>query len=229
MKKITIVVFVLLSLIWPGGLFGLSSATLDGTMGLVEMPTAFTLEENQFYLGTDYSNIAFWNPAQKISEKKDLWYTKFILTTFRDLELGVIGESGREGLFLNLKYYLINPTVSGPIALALGLDNLSSFNRSGIYMVASKRFSQYWALHLGFKAELPAQQDIFFSGMLGAEYNFNSQFKIISDFRLGNNLSRFNSGVRFLLFDNIIINLSGLNLFDNVRGISAGIGLINSF
>lgn len=226
MKKIFLAFLLIFGL--SRGLYGITSATLGGTIGLIEMPTAFTLEQNQFYLGADYSNITFWNPDEKASQRKDFWSHKLNLTTFRDLEFGVIGESGREGVFLNLKYYLINPVVSGPIALALGLENLTSYNRSAIYMVASKRFNQLVAGHMGFKSEFPAS-GVFVSAMLGLEVQFTKQFSVLADYRIGNELSRLNAGLRIFVFDCLVFNVSGIDLFGKIKGISAGGGLINYF
>lgn len=208
--------------------WGLATATISGPIGLIEVPTAFTLEERQFYFGSDYSSVISYSHILPSNEKKELWQSKFNLVVFRDLELGVVGESGREGVFVNLKYYLINPVVSGPVALALGAENLTSYSRSSIYMVASKRFNQYLSAHFGFNSEFPPGK-VYISVMGGIELKFCPEFSAVVDYRAGDNLSRLNAGVKFLLFDLVTLNLSGLNLLENQRGYSAGAGILSYF
>ena len=65
--------------------------------------------------------------------------------------------------------------------------------------------------------------------MGGIELKFCPEFSAVVDYRAGDNLSRLNAGVKFLLFDLVTLNLSGLNLLENQRGYSAGAGILSYF
>jgi len=123
-----------------------------GSTGLLRLPSADVIPYKNIDFGLDMgSNIS--------NDKFSLLY-KFSLGIFQGMELGCVGMDNRmgamqEGVFINMKYSLATDTSPYPLLLAIGVENLSSFNRCDVYMMATKIFPEQRAAALRLPGGLP--------------------------------------------------------------------------
>ncbi|MBT3580893.1 hypothetical protein HOC37_00545 [bacterium] len=209
MKKIfyiLIAIFMITSL-------GYAAPNIYGSSGLIEMPTAESLQYKEFNVGLDYSVKSEATP----SSNNGVYYYKLNLGSFKGFELGIVGGTiPTEGVFVNLKYYLMSDNSRYPISIAIGMEKLTSHTDSSAYLVASKKFQEGFHGHFGFKAHfLGAEIDS--SIMLGLEYLLSDEFSIETDILNLGNQYRINSGVRYYFSDNIFFRASILDI-TNARG-----------
>lgn len=178
--------------------------TIGGTSGLVRMPTAQGLKYKEFNIGLDYLS------QQAVSGSSRMLY-KANLGTLDGLEIGFVGQGSQEGVFINLKYYLLSDNTEQPLMMALGIDNISSFNKTDIYMVASKIFRGGFSMHLGFLAPLQGAATNP-SLMLGTEYYFSESLSLALDTVGQNSVYDLAAGLRFRTSNNLIFSIHGNHL-----------------
>lgn len=195
--------FLILLLCLSAQLF--ATPTVGGTTGLIIMPTAESLNYKEFNIGADWSTSAVSNNGQV------LWKYKANIGAFNGLELGFVGQNDREGVFINMKYYLLSDNTKYPLKMALGINNLTSYNKTDAYMVASKRLNSQYAGHFGFRADL-ADGKTNASLMLGLEYFISDKMAWISDLDGEDSKYLINTGVRYAFHPNAMVSLYALNL-----------------
>lgn len=198
-----------------------ASPTFNGPTGLIMMPTAEGLRYKEFNTGFNYVppflKIVEDNEGNIIQEKDNHGILSYYgnLGTFEGMELGFSGRGGREGVFVNLKYYLISDNSENPLTMAVGIQNLSSFYETGVYMVASKQLNMNLGLHMGFLGR-------FFAGtsdtnmMFGIKYFLNENFALLIDTVGERNVYGWNAGIQMQLGEEMILHMSGLNLLNPV-------------
>ncbi len=194
--------------------------TIGGTSGLVRMPTAQGLKYKEFNIGLDYIS------QQAVSGSSRMLY-KANLGTLDGLEIGFVGQGQQEGVFINLKYYLLSDNTEQPLMMALGIDNISSFNKTDIYMVASKIFKGGFSMHLGFLAPLQGGATNP-SLMLGTEYYFSESLSLAVDTVGQNSVYDMAAGLRFRTSNNLIFNIHGNHLMAPANAVNPaefGVGL----
>lgn len=187
------------------GAFAYAEPTIDGDTGLIEMPTAGALRLKEW-------NFAF---SLKGQEKGDPEFKyKSALGTFKGMELGFVGKNGQEGVFINAKFYLMSDHSEKPLGLAMGFKNLSSFDETSIYLVASKRFKETFTGHLGFSADM--QDKVKAKMMTGTELFFwNSAVSFVTDIAGSEDAWRWNMGARFYLNSESTFGLYILDVLDS--------------
>jgi hypothetical protein len=194
--------------------------TIGGTSGLVRMPTAQGLKYKEFNLGFDYIS------QQTVSGSSRMLY-KANLGTLDGLEIGFVGQGQQEGVFINLKYYLLSDNTEQPLMMALGIDNISSFNKTDIYMVASKIFKGGFSMHLGFLAPLQGTATNP-SLMLGTEYYFSESLSLAMDTVGQSSIYDLAAGLRFRTSQNLIFSIHGNHLLAPVNAVNPaefGVGI----
>lgn len=194
--------------------------TVGGTSGLVRMPTAQGLKYKEFNIGIDYI-------SQQVTSGNSRMLYKANLGTLDGLEVGFVGQGNQEGVFINLKYYLLSDNTEQPLMMALGIDNISSFNKTDIYMVASKIFKGGFSMHLGFLAPLQGAATNP-SLMLGTEYYFSESLSLAMDTVGQNSVYDLAAGLRFRTSQNLIFSIHGNHLLAPVNAVNPaefGVGL----
>lgn len=198
-----------------------ASPTLYGPTGLVTMPTAEGLRYKEFDLGLNYI------PPYLKGEENDHgdivgqdesailnYYAN--LGAFEGLEVGFSGRGGREGVFVNMKYYLISDTSENPLSMAIGMQNLSSYYDTGLYMVMSKQVNLNLGLNFGFLGR-------FYSGtsdtnmMFGLKYMMSEQWAMMLDTVGEHNIYSWNLGMQMQLGETMALNMSALNILNPVE------------
>ncbi len=183
-----------------------------GSTGVVRLPSADVIP---------YKNVDFGlNIGSNISNDKFSLLYNFSLGIFQGMELGCVGMDNRmgamqEGVFINMKYSLATDTSPYPLLLAIGVENLSSFNRCDVYMMATKYFQNSSRLHFGFLGDFPGLTNSRFRplGALGFDVPFFSErFYFLTDMLAGESLYELNTGFRWYVSDSVAINLTGINI-----------------
>jgi hypothetical protein len=183
-----------------------------GSTGLVRIPTADVLPYKNFNVGLNYgSNL--------ITKKQKFDYNMNI-GTFQGMELGITGgtidneNKLREGVFINMKYSLATGSYDNPLFLAIGVENLSSYHQTDVYMVATRQFKEGPKLHFGFMGDFPGEK---FRplGMLGFDFPFWERYSGMFDMLAGETIFQFDLGVRYYLSSTLAITVSGLNITYN--------------
>lgn len=132
-----------------------------GYSGLINMPTANTLDFGEFYINGNYllRNTGFSANAY--------------MGIFDRLELGIVGgipSTGFSGLAANLKYQLIKPNAKMPTSLAVGLSLLGLAADTKV----TTGNSLYMVLSHDFNWQLPDKSNYnLFSGHIGFSGNLN--------------------------------------------------------
>jgi len=183
-----------------------------GSTGVVRIPSADVIPYKNIDFGLDVgSNIS--------NDKFSLLY-KFAIGTFQGMELGCVGMDDRkgamsEGVFINMKYGLTADNSPYPVLLAIGVENLASFTRCDVYMMATKYFPSSARLHFGFLGDFPGLTNNRFRplGALGFDTPFfTEKLYFLTDMLAGESLYELNLGFRWYASDTFAINLSGLNV-----------------
>ena len=209
------------------GLSAFSASTIDGTTGLIMMPTAESLKYKEFDVAADW--VLRSTTTNSSAANRALWKYKANIGAFGGLELGFVGQNDREGVFINMKYYLISDNTKYPLKMAIGLNNLTSYTKTNAYMVASKRFNPVVGGHFGFRADL-SNGETRTSLLLGLEYFNSEQLAWISDLDGQGSQYLINTGLRYSFHPNALINVSLVNLTNqfvstDYPGTSLSIGL----
>ncbi len=188
------------------------ASDIVGSTGIARIPTADVLPYKNFTIGMDYG----WNSIAK----KALFFYKMNLGTFQGLELGITGGTSdtedqiREGVFVNMKYGLSAGSYDNPLLLAIGVENLSSYHKTDVYMVATRYLKEGPKIHFGFMGDFPGDKFRPF-GMLGIEFPFWDRFLLMTDMLAGETIFQLDAGLRYYLTPILVINMTGLNLTYN--------------
>ncbi len=213
-----------------------------GATGLIRMPSADVLPYKNFNLGVDYGVDSDTNDP--------IVFYKMNLGTFHGLEMGIVGgtkenvDGGgeteskvKEGVFINLKYSLSTDNSSNPLLLAIGVENLSSYNDTDIYMVATRYLREGPKIHFGFMGLFPGDK---FTplGMLGLDFQLGeSGILVLIEMFAGETIFQVDAGTRIYFSQTLAANITGLNVFENEenpsgitsKAITAGFSWINPF
>jgi len=213
-----------------------------GSTGLLRMPSADVLPYKNFNIGVDYGVDSDTNDP--------ILFYKMNLGTFQGLEMGIVGgtkenvDSGggsesnvKEGVFINLKYSLSTDNSGTPLLLAIGVENLSSYNDTDIYMVATRYLKEGPKIHFGFMGLFPGDK---FTplGMLGFDFQLGQGgILLLTEMFAGESIFQVDIGARMYFSPTLTANISGLNLFQNEedptgitsKAITAGFSWINPF
>lgn len=185
-----------------------SDPTLSGSTGLVEMATAETLAYKEWNLATSI------HPGPTPTSSSTLKY-KFNIAVFPNMELGVIGNSNQEGVFINTKVAFTGDNSKNPLRMALGIQNLSSFTQTNVYMVVSKRLTPEINAHIGFNTNLNRQLDPKF--MAGTEVVVGKSASIVADISGAQDLWRCNAGATFSFTPQLSAGVYVLDLFNSAK------------
>jgi hypothetical protein len=195
-----------------------ASPTVYGPSGLITIPTAESVKYKEIDFALDYFAVDGTTDAYQYLYKANLG-------TFRGCELGVVGGSvPTEGVYLNIKYYLMSNNERYPLSIAIGMENLASFYKTAIYMVASQRFQGGFIGHLGFKANF-AEEELDPSLMGGIEYLLSNSISILGDFVGERKQYMVNTGVRVFVTEDLVIRLSALDITQSRDPITYTFGL----
>ncbi len=169
----------------------LAAPTVNGATGLIEVPTAEALQYREINVGLD----AGLQPNDSIA-----YFYKFNMGTFKGWELGAVGGTvPTEGVFINIKYFLMQDAARYPLSLAIGIERLASTTPS-VYLVASKKFKGGFNGHFGFQGTFDST-GIDTSVITGMEYFLNNSLSFLTDLRGERKRYRWNTGVRYYLGD----------------------------
>jgi len=180
-----------------------------GSTGLIRMPSADVIPYKNINFGIDTGN-------NNITNNFALFY-KMSLGTFQGMELGFVGMDDtkgymQEGVFVNMKYSLSSDTSPYPLLFAIGVENLSSFNRSDVYMIATRYIPNGSRFHFGFLGDFPGNR---FRplGALGYDCPFFSERTcFLIDMFAGEYVYQLDLGLRWYVSDSVALNLSGVNV-----------------
>lgn len=205
MKKIMIMhacMCIILSMAFGGILE--ARMTINGSTGLLTVPSAEALKYKEISVGYDYL-------FSDRDRDEDAFFYKATLGTFQDWEIGVVGGSEPdEGMFLNVKYYMMSDNSRYPVMVAIGMENLSSEDNTSVYMVASKRFKGGLSGHFGFRALFSDEIDP--SIMAGLEYFVNNNIVLITDISGQQQDYAVNSGIDYQLSPEVTIRAAILDI-----------------
>ncbi|MFH1710413.1 MAG: hypothetical protein ABH860_05000 [bacterium] len=183
-----------------------------GSTGVIRVPSADVIPYKNINFGLDFGS--------DISNNKFSLFYKFALGTFQGMELGCVGMDDRngamqEGVFINMKYSLATDTSPNPLFLAIGVENLSSFTRCDVYMVATKYFPNGARLHFGFLGDFPGWTDSRFRPLGAFGYDtpfFSEKLYFLMDMLAGESLYELNLGFRSYISDSFSMNFSAMNI-----------------
>ena len=209
MKKILIILILIIFKTSAFAFLTNPTPTITGSTGLVRMPTADVLPYRNINFGLDIGKNV-------ITDQYSFFY-KMNLGTFQGLELGFVGMDdtqgmAREGVFINMKYSLSTDTSPYPLLLAIGVENLASFNSTDVYMVATKYLKDGPKLHFGFLGDFPGEK---FRplGLLGFEFPiFFEELFFQADFMGGETVFEANLGLRWYTSETTTWHLSFVNI-----------------
>jgi hypothetical protein len=208
---------------------------INGATGIVRMPSADVLPYRNFNVGFDYGINSETN--------NQILFYKMNLGTFQGLELGIVGGTSngegapREGVFINMKYSLAAGSYDNPLFLAIGVENLSSYHQTDVYMVATRSFQDGPRLHFGFMGDFPGEK---FRplGMLGFDFPLWENFLVMFDTLAGETIFQLDAGIRWYLSPTTVLNISALNItytedstqqFKDPKSILIGLAFTNPF
>ena len=182
----------------------MATSSYSGPTGLVTIPTAESLKYKEFEIAYDYAL------AKKPSD--DQWRYRCNLGVFKNVEVGVVGgNEPKEGMFLNVKYYLTAQEERLPLSLALGLKNLSSKDKSSLYMVASKKIRQDFNGHFGFEA-LFGETTVTPVMMGGFDYMIDNNLRLLTDVNADQTQYYWNAAVEYYISKSFSVRAGALDL-----------------
>lgn len=211
------------------------SPNINGPTGVVRIPSANVIPYKNFNIGMDFGVPSTSTP----SAPEAVMYYKMNLGTFHGVELGVVGGTLdnqtklREGVFVNMKLSLSTGEEPNPLMLAIGVENLFSYTKTDVYMVATKYLKQGPQLTFGFMADFPSGQ---FRplGILGLEVPMGGTLFLTGDTMVGESVFQVNAGAKLYLTPIFAMSVSSLNVADSpqakdTRQILAGFSWANPF
>jgi hypothetical protein len=189
-----------------------SSPTIYGPTGVIEMPSAESIAYKQVNMAIDYAlgnNSS--DDADGSGDDAQLFY-KFNLGSFENWELGILGGSFLdEGVYVNMKYFLMSNQEEHPLSIAAGIERLGSKKDLSTYLVTSKRFSGGLHGHFGFKAFF--QNKLTAAAMIGIEYFSDEKISFLADILGGRNENYvLNAGTKIFIDSDIAIRLSLIDI-----------------
>ncbi|NDC82129.1 hypothetical protein EB093_00485 [bacterium] len=175
--------------------------TFYGPSGLITMPTAESLEYQQFNVAYDFRGASTTQQG----------FFKFNMGMFKNVELGVIGGAvPTEGVFINVKYFLLSDASRYPLSFAVGLQNAASQSDTSVYLVMSKKFQGGLNVHGGFNATFSTELDP--SVMAGIEYLVNDHMSFLADVSGKRRQYTLNGGLRFAIYPDLSLRVSILDI-----------------
>ena len=178
----------------------LAAPSLIGTNGLVRMPAATSVTYKEFDIGVNWELL-----QTPVNGKQHKIHYLANLGIFDGVELGFLGDNSKEGVFINLKYYMLSDKSEYPLGLAVGLTNLASHTSTDLYLVLSKKFPNKLAGHLGFSSNLLAGK-IKANVMFGMEMFLSEQMTVIGDVIGSEDSWILSAGLRLKLSDDATLN-----------------------
>jgi hypothetical protein len=177
------------------GAIGWSVPSMEGTNGLINMPIASSVKYKEYDIGANFQNAQTTKNGQY-----------FINVGVVDgLELGIIGSTQKEGVFVNLKYYMLSDKSDYPLGLAAGLTKLTSYTETNLFMVLSKAFPNKLAGHFGFRSNLNSttiKADV----MFGLELRMSDELNFVSDIVGSDKKWNLSTGLRIKLSNDWTLN-----------------------
>lgn len=188
------------------------SPTIVGSTGLVRIPSADVIPYKNFNIGLDFGT--------ELSRNKGTLFYKMNIGTFQGLELGIVGGTDyvddqlREGVFINMKYSLSTDSGPYPLLLAIGVENLSSYTQTDVYMIATKYFRDGPKFTFGFMGDFPG--DKFRPlGIVGLSFPIFDNMAIMGDILAGEVLFQFDAGLRYYFSPIFALSVNAINIFEN--------------
>jgi hypothetical protein len=183
-----------------------AAPSLYGPTGLIAIPTAEALNLNESNAGFDY----LWGNTNGTTNTSS-WFYKLNLGAFKNWEIGVVaGKVPTEGAFINIKYHVTGESERNPMAIAVGLQNLFSNQRTDVYMVASKKLPNQVRVHFGFKANFA--DEIYPSIIGGLECPISPQLSGLVDFSGVRKQYQLNAGIRLIIAEGFLLHASLLDI-----------------
>ncbi|MBH37690.1 hypothetical protein CL658_01520 [bacterium] len=191
--------------------YSMALPSINGTTGLITMPTADILKYREYNVAIDYNlNLDTRNPSE--------YYYKINVGALENTEVGFVGGSNpSEGVFINFKWHLSSNTGRFPLLMAIGFENLTSTHNSDFYIVSSKKIRSDLGLHGGFKALF--KEKVVPGFMAGIDYAYNESLLIFGDLtNTGDNYYTVNVSTLYKLSmgestDDLYLRASIQNLF----------------
>ena len=189
-----------------------SAPTVNGSTGLIIVPTAEALKYKEGNIALD-----FLSGQDEDGKSLTEWVYKMNLGTFENWELGVVGgTTPTEGMYLNVKYYLIADDSRLPLSIAIGSQNLSSSESTDVYMVASKKFRPDLGVHMGFRAVFsPGDLDPNF--MSGINFLAKEELEFLADIDGRQDVYTINIGSRYYFQNNVSMHVYILDIGQRIE------------
>ena len=169
-----------------------------GVNGLINMPTAYSINPKEVDAGFNF--VSSSTPGMPNFK----YYSN--LGVFEGVELGFIGNNLTEGVFINLKFFMISDKNSvSPLRIAGGFTNLSSHTNTDLYLVLSKSFSKQVAGHFGFTSNVRAS-NIKANVMFGMEMGINPDTSLVADMVGADSSWDLAAGIRHKLSNEFQVN-----------------------
>ncbi len=169
-----------------------------GVNGLINMPTAYSINPKEVDLG--------FNLVSSSTPGLPNWKYYSNLGVFDGVELGFVGNNLTEGVFINLKFFMISDKNSiSPLRIAGGFTNISSHSNTDLYLVLSKSFSKQVAGHFGFTSNVRAS-NIKADVMFGMEMGLNPDTSLVADMVGADNTWNLSAGIRYKLSNEFQVN-----------------------
>lgn len=182
--------------------------TLSGSTGIIEMPTAETLQYKE------WNGAVSVHPGATVTSSSTIKY-KLNIATFPNMELGIIGNTNQEGVFINAKVAFAADTAKNALKMVLGIQNLSSFYNTNMYMVVSKRMTPDFNLHLGFSTDL--SQKLVPKFMAGTEVVVGKSASLLADVTGAEDSWKFNAGASFSFTPQVSVGVYVIDLFNGMK------------
>lgn len=153
--------------------WALATPSVMGINGLINMPTAYSIAPKETDVGFNLVSTSTPGNAN--------WKYYSNLGVFEGVELGFLGNNLTEGVFINLKFFMISDRTSpSPLRIAGGFTNIASHSKTDLYLVLSKTFSRQVAGHFGFSSNVMAR-NIVANVMFGMEMGLSPDLTILGD------------------------------------------------
>ena len=189
-----------------------SAPTVNGSTGLIIVPTAEALKYKEGNIALD-----FLSGQDEDGKSLTEWVYKMNLGTFENWELGVVGgTTPTEGMYLNVKYYLIADDSRLPLSIAIGSQNLSSSESTDVYMVASKKLRHYLGVHMGFRAVFsPGDLDPNFMSCIN--FLAKEELEFLADIDGRQDVYTINIGSRYYFQNNVSMHVYILDIGQRIE------------
>jgi len=185
MRRVTLFAILMVSML-------LARNTISGTFGYITNPSADGLLYQEFNIGAAAFSNTPYIPGQ------GAYYGS--LGTSKGLELGFSGKTGREGVFLNLKFFRFLDDSDAPLMVGMGFENIASIGNNGdfpaAYMVTTKKFINGSSFSFGAKGSYIAKT-MQMSAVCGTEIFLSDNLSTLFDITpVNDNQYNINGGLR---------------------------------